>query len=405
MPKLKLDHQTIHGLNKPETPTAFYDTVESGLTLRLSKAGSKTFAYRYRFNGKNKRYTIGKFPAISLSEARKKVQKLKVQVNEGIDPNAEKHRKRYECNSTTFEDVVRDYKMRHLPTLREKTRNEYERIIDKELLPKLGQFELTKIYKNQIMELLDEIAYGKNPHPTMANRVRARLSGIFSFAQERGLIEVNTVDLVPKYKSGERRRERFYSDEEIIELWTFFEDWNEPIQSALKMLLICGQRKSETLSMRFDEIRDGIWTIPGSKTKNGYANVVPLPNLALEIISEMKDNSNGNIYVFESPKDHQQPISWLGRATKHIKVQSSVKDFRMHDLRRTVATNLAKLGVSREIAERLRNHRKASGEAGLEGIYNRYDYMKEKREAMNTWNLRLNKIISGELEAIITKIA
>lgn len=403
MPKKKLTHQFIKALNPPEKPIAYYDTNESGLTLRLSRAGTKNFCYRYQFNGKFRRYTIGTFPAKSLSYARGKVQTLKGKVNDGIDPQAEKEKRKHKPDPQTFKELAEEFKSKYLPTLRESTQTEYRRIIDRELIPAFGDTAIGNITKNQIMSLLDDKAYNQSS-PTMANRIRARLSKIYNFAIQRSLAESNPVSATATYKKGNTKRDRYYSESEIQELWSCFEDWPEPTQSVLKMLLVCGQRKTETMKMKWSDIRDHVWTIPAEIAKNGQPHDVPLSDMALQIIEEIRPLTGETDFVFCSPKEDNAPMKWLSRARVTIQKHSDVPDFRPHDLRRTFATYSAKLGIDRTVLGKVLNHKGLAGDSQVTAIYDRHSYMKEKRQAMNRWSHHLQKIIEDKTETKIINI-
>ena len=262
MPKQHLSDQLIKSLKPEGGRIEYYDQHKidpetntlkrkgvKGLMIRVTKAGNRYFYYSYWHNGKSKKYKIGTYPNISLSDARDMARELANQVNNGIDPQAEKNRRKFQTDPKTFGELAAEFKEKYLPTLRESTRDEYERIIDVELIPKLGKYPIEEISKNQIISLLDAKAYGtgkgQDPAPTMANRIRARLSRIFTFGMERGLADSNPVQATSTYKKGHVKRDRFYSIEEIKTLWEYFEKFEQPTQSVFKMLLITGQRKTE----------------------------------------------------------------------------------------------------------------------------------------------------------------
>lgn len=399
MPKVRFDHNMISGLDAPDKPIEYYDTVERGLMLRHSKAGTKTFCYRYRFREKNKRYKIGDFPGVGLAEARKKVQKLRVKVNEGIDPQAEKDKRKYKKEVQRFRELAKEYKEKEVPHKSKNTRKEYIRIVDTELIPKLGEYPIDEIDKHQIIEMLDEKAYGKgdaDPAPRMANSIRTRLSRIFNFGIERGYVKNNPVRQTSKYPEGEKKRDRFYSDKEIRELWTYFEDWQAPTPSVFKMLLITGQRKTETMHMKWNDIKGDVWTIPAEIAKNNQDHPVLLSDFAQEIINDQRPRSGDSDYVFESPERDNEPLETIKRAKETIQKHSNIPDFRPHDLRRTFATNLAKLKVDRTVLGKILNHKGLSGDSQVTAIYDRHSYIEEKREAMNKWAHRLKEILQED---------
>lgn len=402
MPKLKFTHQLIKGI-EVEKRTDFYDTIESGLAIRVSKKGTKTFFYRYRFSGKNKRFTIGRFPGIGLSDARKRVQKLKVKVNDGIDPQAEKQKKKNQTALQTFKELADEYLDKHVPTRKPKTQEEYTRIVNNELIPAFGKYPISDITRGMIISLMDEIAI-KREAPTMANRIRSRLSTIYNFAIERGLAEKNPVNGIKNRSEGENSRDRYYKPEEIKRLWESFSNQPEPAQSIFKMLLLTGQRKGETSRMRWEDIRGDIWTIPAKDAKNGKPHDVPLSSFALDIIKNIRPLTGESNYVFESSRRKNKPTGYIDRPKNQIKKESGVKGFRPHDLRRTVATYMAKLGVERTTLGKILNHKGLAGDSQVTAIYDRHSYMDEKRKAMNRWSKKLKDILEGKTEAKIVDI-
>jgi integrase len=221
---------------------------------------------------------------------------------------------------------------------------------------------------------------------------------------ERGLAETNPVQLTSTYKKGNTKRDRYYDKKEIQILWEWFEKMEQPTQQVFKMLLITGQRKTETMKMKWDDIRGDVWTIPAALAKNKKPHDVPLSDMALQIIEQMRPTTGETDYIFCSPQKDNAPLAWLTRARRTIQNHSKVSDFRPHDLRRTVATYMAKLAVDRTVLGKILNHKGLAGDTQVTVIYDRHSYMKEKRQAMNRWSGHLQQILAGETEATITKI-
>lgn len=382
MPKVKLSHKKINAL-KPESKTVnYYDTLESGLILRVTKTGYKSFSYMYRIYDKKRRYTIGKYPETSLADARKKVRLIKGQLAEGKDPQEQRDKRKNKDKPKTFADLAEEYKAKQLSELAESTRNGYLRHIEKELLPKLANKPINSITSKHVTDLLDDKAYTQG-HKTTANRIRATLSAIFSFGIKRKLVDSNPVTDTPKYK--ESSRDRYYNETEIQKLSFFFNELQTVTSGVYKMLLFTGQRKSETLKMKWAYIADDVWTIPKELAKNKQAHQVPLSKPAKEILKDLKPITGESEWVFASPKDMSKPTVSLSRARQNIKKYSGVPDFRAHDLRRTFATYMAKLGIERTVLGKLLNHKGLSGDSQVTAIYDRHSYLDEKREAMEKY--------------------
>jgi integrase len=158
------------------------------------------------------------------------------------------------------------------------------------------------------------------------------------------------------------------------------------------------------MKMKWSDIRGDVWTIPAEIAKNKQPHDVPLSEMALEIIEKMRPLNNESDYIFCSPKEVNAPMKWLTRARVTIQKYSDVDDFRPHDLRRTVATYMAKLSVDRTVLGKILNHKGLATGSQVTAIYDRHSYMKEKRQAMNRWSNHLQKILSGKKEANIIQI-
>ena len=392
MPQKKLTDAYIRNYEIPDKRTEIYDEIVSGLAIRITKTGSKSFVYRYRHKDKVKRYTIGTFPKLSLAQARKEVKRLAYEVSQGIDPLAERRKEKNKPSPINFSKLAHEFKQKHLPTLRESTRSEYERIIDVELKPSIGNFAIKDISKHDILKILDNKAY-KDKSPTMANRIRARISKMYSFAISRGLAENNPVTHIPTYKESETKRKRFYDEKEIQKIWMANSYQRDPGRSVIKMLFLTGQRLGETRKMKRSCINGNVWTIPSDDTKNKVANEVPLSDLALQVIEELEPITGNSDYVFESPVKKNTPVLDVKRTVTNIRNESKVNDFRAHDIRRTVSTHMAKLKVDRTVLGKLLNHSGNAGDTHVTAIYDRHDYYEEKQKAIDLWTDHLKQII------------
>lgn len=413
MPKKELNHQLIKGLEPPAKPVEYYDTYKRGLILRLSKAGTKTFAYRYRFAGKNVRYTIGRFGDVSLAQARKKVGELRVQVNNGINPQAEKRKKRYKPKEMTFEQLCNVYSKRYLPTLKKRTQDEYQRIIDKEL-SQWNKLNASEITSNHVRDVLNAKAYEDDAF-TMANRIRATISSIFDYGIKHVGLDMNKNPAAntPKFKKGENAKSRTYTETEIKELWDYWDSMPTLFGNYFKLLLLTGQRKTETLIMRWDDItRDkpcksikidangkarpevfsaDMWHIPDNKSDREHW--VPLSDLAKQVLDELETVSGGSEFVFQSTRLENKPLTDMKNRKDEIRENTSVSDFTFHDVRRTVDTKIAEMGIDTIVCDKILNH---AAKGVNEKHYNWYSYDDKKLEALQKWAWRIETIVSDE---------
>jgi len=160
-----------------------------------------------------------------------------------------------------------------------------------------------------------------------------------------------------------------------------------PYSAWLKLLLLCGQRRVETASMRRSQIIDGSWHLSATDTKNKQPHIIPLPNQAQRLVDQLIEKE-GN-FLIKSGRNGDHPVNGFSKAKLQMDRLSGVENWKFHDLRRTVATNLTKLGIDRLILQKIINH----SERGVTQIYDRYSYMDEKREALQKWADRLDDIV------------
>lgn len=397
MAKLKLTDPFIRNHPEPEKRIEIYDKHTPALAIRITPTGSKSFVYRYRFNDKVRRFTIGRFPKTSLAEARERTGELEREVSEGIDPMEAKKARKSKPKPKKFEYLVNQFKKKHLPKLKASTQRTYTERIDGEMVPAFKGMAVKNITRRDIIELLEEIADRGSPY--QSNRVRAILSSIFSFGVQREIAEYNPVKTI-KPLGKEEKRDRVLDEDEIKQLWKGFEGLREPTRSLFKILLITGQRLGETRQMRWGYIEDDIWTIPKELTKAKRKHYLPLPPIALEIIKGLE---NGRKYVFQSPMRDNEPVKEVHSTFKRTAKQAEVGNVRIHDLRRTAATYMAELGTDRTILGKILNHKGLSGDSQVTARYDRHGYMDEKRRALNRWSHKLQQIIEGK-ESKIHKI-
>jgi len=413
MPKINLTHQGI----KSAEPGEYYDTNDKGrgLVLRVLKSGIRRFEFRYWMNGIHKRFHIGEFPGVSLTEARNKhLTKLKARVNDGIDPQAERDAKKNTPEEMSFREFSEIYDGIHLPTLRTSSREYHKWAMDVKVLPVLGKLRVEEITKQHINRLLDKIAIDGGAEAT-ANKVRSRLHHMFEFGKSRSFVDENPVADTKPYPGGNNQSERYYSSDEIKKIWQAIEQLNEPVQSYLKIIMLTGQRRTETHMMKWENIKNikdeefkgWMWTIPKDLAKSDRDHDVPLSPFALDVIFRLKDRAGSNPYVFASGSSDDIPIGLktIKRATREVrKAKDGVSDYRLHDTRRTVATWLARLQTPAEVVSKVLNHKTGAGGSLVTRIYNRYQYRSERQTALNRWANQLVKIIEGETETKIHRI-
>ena len=373
-----------------------------GLYIRVMPSGAKSWVYRYQFNGLPRRMTLGTYPGISLAQAHERHSTALKELQQDIDPGAKAQEEKAKRKaSPTFMDLLNEFW--EVELLKSPTGRERKRLVEKDALPKWQNKKVSDITRRDAVLLLDKV---RERAPVGANRLQGVLVRMFNFASERGIIEHSP--LTGMRRAPEKARTRVLTDDEIKLLWTTLDLQNTEIdiyhvtRLALKMILLTGQRPGEVCGMAWAEIEGDFWNIPPGRMKNGEANRVPLCPMALEVIETARMYSSDCDYVFRSSYKPKSPISRqaVTRAVaRHWPEMGFTKAFTPHDLRRTLRTRLAELGINDVVAEKTLGHKLQ----GLMAVYNQHAYDTEKRQALNLWERRLSDIV-GKSESVASNV-
>lgn len=356
------------------------DDQTRGLLVRVSPSGEKVFYLVSRLNGRPKRFRIGRYPIVSLADARSRAKHLLRDIELG----------EYDDGASievlpTLEEVRRQF-----IDLYARPRNRdwkgTQSILRK--FDALASRSMQDIRRADVVRVLDEIVASGTPF--RANRALAAMKKLMSWCLDRGILDANPLSgLQPPAK--ETSRDRVLSDAELRECWVRSDRDGFPFGDCVKLLVLTGQRRGEVSGMRWSELdlEQGQWTLPASRSKNGTASIVPLSRAALQLLQSLP-RFVGSDLVFSTTGT--TPISGFGRAKRRIS-QADQSPWRLHDLRRTVATRMAMDGAAPHVIEAVLNHR--SGViSGVAAIYNRYAYLAEKRSALEAWSERVGEIIA-----------
>jgi integrase len=431
MPKVKLTDAAVQRFTAPKgARIEYFDATLPGFGLRVAgptprnPEGRKSWVLFYRFGGEQKRLTIEPgYPALSLGDARKKAGAALSLVDEGKDPAVVKAETKA-ANARkpdTVENVVAEFIRRHMegkrraPLYIEGTRKNFENHV----LPRWREKDINKITRRDLIELLDAVVDegtkvkqpdGTTKHakggPIAANRVLAAVRTLFNWALRRGIIETTPAALVER-PGEETRRERTLTADELRAIWPATEKVSYPVGAFFRMLMLTGQRREEVATMAWADIdlAEKVWTIPAEATKAGRTHAVPLSPGAVALLKAIprkttKDKAGKLIptpHVFTS--SGSVPIKGFGPAKKRLDMAVAklrkeasaepVAAWTIHDLRRTAATEMARLGVSRFTISRVLNH----SDRSVTGIYDRHSYLSEKRHALEIWGAYLEGLM------------
>ena len=368
-----------------------------GLYLIVQPTGRTSWAVRYRFEGQPKKLTLG---SLTLAEARRKATEALHELDRGNDPAALK----FEAEATaeeaadarkrdTVEHLARQFIEQHVKTLRPASQRQAMHVLNDLVLPKWRGHTVHDIGQRDIAELVKEIA---KTRPVMANRTLAHLSKFFNWLCGEYVLKASPCTGI-KQPAKEEARDRVLTDDEIRALWNACDQIGYPSGPAIQLLLLTGQRRGEVFDMRRSEIAGDLWTLPKERTKNNKRHDIPLTAQAMAII-EAAPVIDGD-YVFTAGGNCR-----LGNAS-HAKdkldtIMQPKEPWTLHDLRRTLATGLQKLGVRLEVTEAVLNHTSGSLK-GVAAIYQRHDYAAEKRDALGRWADYLEALVTGRETKVI----
>lgn len=304
-------------------------------------------------------------------------------MDEGIDPAA--RRRQLGMNVEAIcDDFVRQY-----ARPRNRSWKEAERILQREFVSVHGQRDIREIRRADILELMDgAIERGAT---YQANRIHSNLRKLFNWCIERGIVDTSPV-LGIKPPTREQARDRVLNDDEISAVLRACADEPYPYRQFVPLSLATAQRRGEVSKMRWSEIDldAKVWVISAELSKNGKPHVVPLNDFALRLLGDVPRFPDCD-WVFTTTR--RAPISGFSKALRHIHAQSKTSEWRLHDLRRTAASGMARAGVAPHVVEKVLNH--ISGTiSGVAAVYNRYFYDAERRDALDKWGSFLDGLNS-----------
>jgi integrase len=376
----------------------------AGLYLILQPTGRKSWALRYRRPDKRPaKLTFDGFP--SLADARRRAATALHELEQGRDPAKDKFEARRlaaqadaERKRDTVEQLVAQFLDEHVrKKLRPNSRQQVEHIFNDFVMPAWRGRVIHDVQRRDVRELVKGIA---SDRPIMANRALAALSKFFGWLCEEDVIAASPCVGV-KMPSAENVRDRFLDDEEIVSLWKACDAIGNPAGACFKTLLLLGQRRGEIAGMRRPEIdAAGVWHVPQDRMKGKRAHALPLPPQVQEIIAAMPviDNSD---FVFTATG--HAPLAHFGRMKAALDARMAVKaPWHTHDLRRTLATGMARIGVPVTTVEKILAHRSGTFR-GIVGTYQQHSFIPEMRAALEKWAEHVDELVNGKPAAKVIK--
>jgi integrase len=394
----KISKRTVDAMRSSSANQFLWDEDLRGFGAKITPSGSVSYILQFRMGGREtstRRYTIGSHgsPWTPVT-ARGEAERLLMLIAQGIDPvDADKQRRR-EAVDLAFANYADRFANSCKGT---GWRRLVERSIRLYLKPILGKKPLPTITRADVVSVFDQM-----PDEQVANRrnVFAVLRRLLRWAISRGDLKANPMEGMetpPPVKA----RERWLNDEEIKLVWNAAPQTHRCFGPIVRLLIATGQRREEVSGLAWEELNrnDGLWTLPGDRTKNGEPNSIPLNELAiaeLDVIARGdKWPRRGAIFPTSTGGAFTAYSKGKDKLDKLIAKQEGapLPPWRLHDLRRTLATGFQRLGVRFEVTEAVLNHVGGS-RSGVAGIYQRHDWKEEKRAAVRAWNEHLAKVFA-----------
>lgn len=378
--------------------TWFEKTEATGLGVRVLPSGNKSWVYRFTFNSKRYKMTLGKYPGISLKQARElHIAAIKLK-EQGINPITDAEEQKRKQNDTVKHLVMSWYK-----NYIEKHRKQPLQIkqhIEADIIPSLGDLSLSTIQAWHITKALDAIvARGARVH---ANKVLSTLKQAFNYAVSRGELAANPAIHIRSRDIGgiEKPRDRFLTIDEIKTLWLFLDSEENRIsfsvKAAIKIILLTGVRTAELRLAQWSEINfeAALWTIPAQHTKSNQVMHIHLSVQTMALFAALKSCTTSKYVI--TGFDDEQPLTEkaLPRAVNRVQERLGIPHWTAHDLRRTFATQMGQtLHVDPVVIEKCLGHKMPK----IMATYNKNEMLPQRKDALNRWGEFLENLLSTRI--------
>lgn len=386
MATFKFTKAALDGLAAQERDYIAWDTELSGFGCKVTPTGRKVFILQYRMGGRGSRVrklTLGPLGAITLHKAREQAQIAHGKIATGIDPQSEKQELRAKIGKDRVRDLVTDFLNKHAANNRRAA--ETKRIFDHDILPYIGSRSVHEIRKRDIIDILHKVE--ERGAATMANRVLAAVRKFFNWLEARAILETSPCDGI-EAPSKEKSRDRCLTDDELSRILKAAQATPFPFGPIVQLLAHTGQRRDEVASLRGCEINTAkaVWQLPAARAKNGKPHDVHLTKPTLDIIKACTPVGD-----FVLSLSATKPFQGWSKSKAQLDKDAEVQNWRLHDLRRTMVTYMARAGVAQHVSDRILNH-KSGVISGVAAVYQQHEFHAERKDAIEKWSAHLMEL-------------
>lgn len=374
--------------------TDHFDKGYPGLALRLSYGGARSWVFFYRLHGTQRRLTLGRFPAMGLADAREAWRVAREMVAKGENPAQARP-----ARADNFDAVVAEWLKRDQGQNRSEPH--VRAAVERYLLPAWGGRPIASIKRRDVLELINSVV--DRGRPAMAHRMHAHVHRMFRWCVGRGIVEVNPVADLPRQGSVVQR-DRVLTDAELALVWRAATDMAWPFGPLFRLLILTACRRDEIGALRWSEIDGDTIRLEGARVKSGQARSIALSPQAVAIV-ETLPRMAGSDLVFASTRNtpvatYSRGKALLDGAVAKLNDGETLPPWRTHDLRRTAATGMQRLGVNLQVVETVLGHTSGS-RSGVIGIYQRHQYGPEARAALTAWGAHVEALVDGKPATVL----
>jgi integrase len=392
MPRRKLTKSVIDALPTPARDVVYWDQGCPGFGVKVTPKGRKVFVVLYRTAGAGsqlRKFTIGPYGRVTLHQARVGAQKIFAARLEGRDPAVEKREARRRTVADGVGDLLEAFIAQHVSQNR--SAREISRLLRREFGSAWGNRSIHGLKKRDVIDVVSGIE--DRGAPVAANKALKTIKTFFRWCVGRAVLDQSPADGIP-LPSKETARDRVLSDDELARVIVGAREIGGPYGGIVEILALTGQRREEVSECPWDELDlDGqIWTLPKSRAKNDKAHLVHLSHQSVAILKRVKKEKK-EPFVFSVYGT--KPFQGFSEAKRELNKICGVKDWRLHDLRRTCVSGMARLGVAPHVADKILNHQGGTI-SGVAAVYQRHDFLSERKDALEQWGAHVGKIVSAK---------
>jgi integrase len=387
MPRIRLTKSAIDTLPTPKSDLVYWDAGCPGFGVKVTPKGRKVFIILYRTGGagsKLRKYTIGPYGRVTLHQARVAAQKVFAAKLEGRDPAAEKREAKRRVVADRVEDLLEAFIAQRLSKNRSVA--EISRLLRREVGKPWAGRSVHEITKRDVVEVVSAIE--QRGAPGTANKTLKSIKTFLRWCVGRAVLDRSPAEGVP-LPAKEVARDRVLDDMELAQVILAARKIGGPYGCIVELLALTGQRRQEVAGLRREELdlAQRIWTIPKARTKNTKAHIVHLSKQALAVLKRA-DQREPLVLSPLGTKTFQN-FTHAKRLLDHL---SGVTGWRLHDLRRTGVSGMARLGVAPHVADKILNHQTGTI-SGVAAVYQRHEFLSERRAALDLWGAHVAELI------------